>query len=72
MLLNLQCAQMKVALTKLNFATLLNVNNYANILVEGAFRAIECRLAHMKVFSHYCLTLNANYCVFSPNEIQKV
>ena len=50
---------MKIALTNLNFAsinesleTLLNVYNYADILVEGAFRAIECRLAQMNVFSH--------------------
>ena len=29
----------------------LNVYNYADILVEGAFRAIECRLAQMNVFA---------------------
>ena len=80
MLLNLQCARMKVALTNLNFArrsnesleTLLNVYNYADILIEGALRAIECRLAQMNVFSHYCLTFSANDCAFSLNEIQKV
>ena len=47
-------------------------HNYADILVEGAFRAIECRLAQMNVFSHYCLTFSANDCVFSLNEQQKV
>ena len=52
--------------------TLLNVYNYADILIEGEFRAIECRLAQMNVFSHYCLTFSANDCVFSLNEIQKV
>ena len=51
---------------------LLNVYNYADILIEGAFCAIECQLAQMKVFSHYCLTLSANVCVFSITEIQKV
>ena len=50
----------------------MNVYNYADILVEGAFRAIECRLAQMNVFSHYCQTFNANDCVFSLNEQQKV
>ena len=35
--------------------------------MEGAFRAIECRLAQMNVFSHYCLTFSANDCVFSLN-----
>ena len=40
--------------------------------MEGAFRAIECRLAQMNVFSHYCLTFGANDCVFSLNEEQKV
>ena len=40
--------------------------------MEGAFRAIECRLAQMNVFSHYCLTFSANDCVFSLNEQQKV
>ena len=50
----------------------LNVYNYADILVEGAFRAIECGLAQMNVFSHYCLTFSANDCVFSLNEQQKV
>ena len=49
-----------------------NVYNYADILVEGAFRAIECRLAQMNVFSRYCLTFSANDCVFSLNEQQKV
>ena len=39
---------------------------------EGAFRAIECPLAQMNVFSHYCLTFSANDCVFSLNEQQKV
>ena len=43
--------------------------NYADILVEGA---IECRLAHMNVFSHYCLNVNASGCKFSLNEQQKV
>ena len=52
--------------------TSLNVYNYADILVEDAFRAIECRLAQMNVFSHYCLTFSANDCVFSLNEQQKV
>ena len=52
--------------------TLLNVYNYADILVEGAFPAIECRLAHMNVSSHYCLTFSANDCVVPLNEIQKV
>ena len=50
----------------------MNVYNYADILVEGAFRAIECRLAQMKVFSHYCLTFSANDGAFSLNEQQKV
>ena len=45
--------------------TLLNVYNYADILAEGAFPAIECRLAHMNVFSHCCLTFSANDCVLS-------
>ena len=40
--------------------------------MEGAFRAIECRLAQMNVFSRYCLTFSANDCVFSRNEQQKV
>ena len=40
--------------------------------MEGAFRAIEFRLAQMNVFSHYCLTFSANDCVFSLNEEQKV
>ena len=57
-ILNLQYAQMKVALRNSN--------------VEGAFRAIECRLAQMNVFSRYCLTFSANDCVFSLNEQQKV
>ena len=48
---------------------LMNVYNYADILVEGAFRAIECRLADMNVFLHYCLNFSANECVFSLNEI---
>ena len=52
--------------------TLLNVYNYADIFIEGAFRAIECRLAHMNVFSHYCLTFSADDCLFSLNDIQKV
>ena len=52
--------------------TLLNVYNYADILIEGVFRAVECRLAEMNVFSHYCLTFSANDCLFSLNEIQKV
>ena len=52
--------------------TLLNVYNYADILAECAFRAIECRLVHMNVFSHYCLTFSANDCVFSLIEIQNV
>ena len=52
--------------------TLLNVYNYADILVEGAFRATERRLAQINVFSHYCLTFSANDCVFSLNEQQKV
>ena len=30
--------------------TLLNVYNYADILVEGAYCAIECRLAQLNVF----------------------
>ena len=55
-----------------SLATWLIVYNYADILVEGAFRAIECRLAQMNVFSHYCLTFSANDCVFSLNEQQKV
>ena len=42
------------------------------IRIEGAFRAIECRLVQMNVFSHYCLTLSGNDCVFSLNEQQKV
>ena len=46
-------------------------HNYADILVEGAFRAIECRLAQMNVFSHYCLTFSANDYVFSLSEEQK-
>ena len=45
--------------------------NYADILVEGVFRAIECRLVQMNVFSHYCLTFSANDCVFSVNEQKK-
>ena len=40
--------------------------------MEGAFRAIECRLAQINEFSHYCLTFSANDCVFSLNEEQKV
>ena len=52
--------------------TLLNVYNYADILTEGVFRAIEFRLAQMNVFSHYCSTFSANDCLFSLNEIQKV
>ena len=79
MLLNLQCAQMKVVWQiwisrDLNesHANYLNVYIYADILVEGAFRAIECWLAQMNVFSHYCLTFSANDCVFSLNEQQKV
>ena len=52
--------------------TKLNVYNYADILVEGAFRAIEYRLAQMNVFSNHCLTFSANDCVFSLNEQQKV
>ena len=52
--------------------TLLNVYNYADIFIEGAFRAIECRLAQMNVFSHYCLTFSADDCLFSLNDIQKV
>ena len=67
MLLNLQYPQMKVALRNLNAA-----RRYADILAEGAFRAIECRLAQMNVFSHYCLTLSANDCVFSLNKQQQV
>ena len=50
----------------------MNVYNYADILIEGVFRAIECRLAQMNVFSHYCSTFSANDCLFSLNEIQKV
>ena len=69
MLLNLQYAQMKVALRNSNAA---RRYNYADILVQGAFRAIECRLAQMNVFSRYCLTFSANDCVFSLNEQQKV
>ena len=46
--------------------------NFADILVEGAFPAIEYRLAQINVFSHYCLTFRANDCVFSLNERQKV
>ena len=52
--------------------TQLNVYNYADILVEGAFCAIECRLAQMNVFLCYCLTFSANNCLFSLNEQQKV
>ena len=52
--------------------TLLTVYSYADILVEGALRAIECPLAWMNVFLHYCLTFSANDCVFSLNEIQKM
>ena len=52
--------------------TLLNVYNYADILSEGVFRAIECRLAQMNVFSQYCLAFSANDCLLSLNEIQKV
>ena len=48
------------------------VYNYADVLVEGAFRTTECRLAQMNVFSHYCPTFSGNYCVFSLNEQQKV
>ena len=40
--------------------------------MEGIFRGIECQLAQMNVFSHYCLTFSANDCVFSLNEQQKV
>ena len=50
----------------------MNVYNYADILVEGAFRATEYGLAHVNVFSRYCLTFSANGCVFSLNEQQKV
>ena len=52
--------------------TLMKVNNYADIFVEAAFREIECRLAQMNVFSHYCLTFSANDCVFSLNKQQRV
>ena len=55
-----------------SLGTLLNVYNYADILIEGIFGAIECRLAQMNVFSHYCLNFSANDCVFSLNEKQKV
>ena len=58
--------------TLMKVLTQLNFDNYADILVEGAFRAIECRLALMNVFSHYCLTFSANDCSFSLNEQQKV
>ena len=51
-----------------SLATLLNVYNYADILIEDVFRAIECRLAQMNVFLHYCLTFSVNDCVFSLNE----
>ena len=50
----------------------MNVYNYSEILVEEAFRATECRLAQMNVFSHYYLALGANDCVFSVNGQQKV
>ena len=50
----------------------MNVYNYADIFIEGAFRAVECRLAQMNVFSHYCLTFSADDCLFSLNDIQKV
>ena len=56
----------------LPFAFELNVYNYADILVEGAFRTTECRLAQMNVFWHYCLTFSANDWVFSLIEQQKV
>ena len=52
----------------MSLETYLNVYNYADILVEVAFRAIECLLAQMNVILHYCLTFNANDCVFSLNE----
>jgi len=52
--------------------TWLNVCNYADVLVGGAFRAVECRLARMSVFSRCCLTFGASDCVFSLNEQQKV
>ena len=42
------------------------------MLFECAFRAIECRLAQMNVFSRYCLTFSATDCVFSLNQQQKV
>ena len=50
----------------------MNVYNYADILIEGGSRAIECRLAQKNVFSHHCSTFSANDCLFSLNEIQKV
>ena len=40
--------------------------------MEGAFRAIECRLMQINVFSHYCLTFSANDCVFCLNKQQEV
>ena len=41
-------------------------------LLKVYFAAIDCRLAQMNVFSHYCLTFSANDCLFSLNEVQKV
>ena len=35
---------------KESLETFSNVYNYADILIEGAFRAIECRLAQMTYF----------------------
>ena len=60
---------MKIALTNLNFARRLQLCRYP---CGGAFRAIECQLAQMNVFWHYCVTFSANDCVFSLNEKQKV
>ena len=83
MLSNLQCAQMKVAFAfsfsgnvKCTRALCLRENQSkqhgGHRRGNLAFRAIERRLAQMNVFSHYCLTLSANDCVFSLNEQQKV
>ena len=55
-----------------NHEALLNVYNYADILIEGVFRTVECWLGQMNVFLHYCLTFSVSDYMFSLNEIQKV
>ena len=42
--------QFEFGKTLMSLQTLLNVCSYADILVEGAYRAIECLLAQLNVF----------------------